>query len=85
MNGSVLLRSSLFCGTRLVRNYSKVKDVKAGSSKYVQPAKGVKMVFANSMSKFVEAYERLLKKRFPKVYKIYKLFITGMLLINLKD
>ncbi|CAG2104693.1 unnamed protein product [Medioppia subpectinata] len=43
----------------------------------VKPIAGLKSFVSNKFVQFIEGYERILEKRFPKTFKIYQVFTIG--------
>ncbi|XP_054167967.1 LETM1 domain-containing protein 1-like [Oppia nitens] len=44
---------------------------------YVKPISRLKTFMSKQLMKFIESYEKILEKRFPKTFKIYRVFTIG--------
>jgi len=52
-------------------------DKKPFDDNYVKPLSGVKRFISRQFFRFIESYERVLEERFPKTFKIYRVFTIG--------
>jgi len=61
---------------KLVKRILK-KSLPSAESGFVKPLKGIKMMVVRQTYRFIESYENILQKRFPKAFKIYQVFTLG--------
>lgn len=50
---------------------------KTSGSRYVKPATGVKKYVLDKYFAFMQRYSKTIELRFPKVYKVYRVFAFG--------
>ena len=52
---------------------------------YVKPITGFRKYISQKFMRFIESYERVLETKFPKTFKIYRVFTIGSYQTSLAD
>ena len=50
---------------------------------YIKPISSFREFISKKFLQFIESYERILEKRFPKTFKIYRVFKIGLYLMSI--
>jgi len=65
----------MFCNRFMIR---RLCDNSGQSPKpYIKPVSGFRKYISNKFLQFIQSYERILEKRFPRTFKIYRVFTIG--------
>ena len=65
----------MFCSKYLSRRLC--DNSRKPTDHYIKPISGLHKYISNKFVVFIQGYERILEKRFPKTFKIYQIFKIG--------